>query len=292
MKDAGRDLVLRGADVREDSVTGAVCLNDLWKIAGSPDNQRARDWYRSKRVLALERTLQERIVEISHKSPKEVEGSTYYARGRGQGALTFAHPVLALDYVQYVDPKLAIEVNELFLKYRADAVSLALEILEGMEEQADYDAVRVQLRELVKAHNKMAVGVAKEVGVRNFGAYNGAGLRGQYGGMNKAQLLRHKGLEANAHHLDHASHEELAANYFKATQAMAKIKREGIQGQAPASNAHHEVGEAVRLTIKGLGGCMPEDEPALEHIRQAEKRLKTLPPPPPKVLPKRPPKLK
>ena len=69
-------------------------------------------------------------------------------------------------------------------------------------------------------------------------------------------------------------HEELAANYFKATQAIAKLKRDKITGQKAAEDAHEEVGDAVRNTIKGLGGTMPEDEPAIEDIREARKRLK------------------
>jgi DNA-damage-inducible protein D len=113
-------------------------------------------------------------------------------------------------------------------------------------------------------------------------------LAGLYGGLTKAQLLRRKGLPTDAHHLDHAGHEELAANYFKATQATAKLKREGIKGQAAANTAHAQVGEAVRKTIEGLGGTMPEDEPALEHISKAEKRLKDAKPPEAKPLPSKP----
>ena len=191
----------------------------------------------------------------------------------------------SLGYAQALDPKLAVDTNELFLKYKSDAVSLALEILEGMAEQAEYDVLRVKLRQLVKDHNKMSAGAAKGAGVKNFEAYNGAGLSGLYGGMNKAQVLARKKLPVDAHHLDHAGHEELAANYFKATQAAAKLVREGIQGQAAANKAHMEVGEAVRGTIKSIGGRMPKDEPALDHIRKAEKRLKTAPQEP-RALPK------
>jgi DNA-damage-inducible protein D len=74
--------------------------------------------------------------------------------------------------------------------------------------------------------------------------------------------------------LDHAPHEELAANYFKATQAEAKLRREGITGQRNAEQAHREVGEAVRKTIIDLGNTPPENLPAEEHIRHVEKRVK------------------
>lgn len=68
--------------------------------------------------------------------------------------------------------------------------------------------------------------------------------------------------------------EELAANLFRATQAEAKIKRDGIQGQVKASNAHFEVGKKIRSTIREIGGTMPEELPSTESIAKAEKRMK------------------
>ena len=50
-EDGNRGLNLAGSRIREDN--GNVCLNDLWEKAGRPENQRARDWYRSKRVKPL-----------------------------------------------------------------------------------------------------------------------------------------------------------------------------------------------------------------------------------------------
>jgi hypothetical protein len=267
------DIVLRGRRIATDA-NGYPCLNDMWRLAGEPENKRAKDWQRGKRSKALHAALHERIGEISPTLPKTTGDSLCYSIGRGRGANTFAHPVLALDYAEYLDPSLAVEVRETFLRVRAGDVSIALEILDGMAEQAEYDETRVKLREMLKEHNKLSAGVARDAGVRNFEVYNGAGLSGLYGGMSKASLLKHKGLPDDADRLDHCGHEELAANYFKATQAIAKIKRDGIKGQDAANKAHLEVGAAVRQTIREIGGTMPEDEPAIENIKEAEKRLK------------------
>lgn len=288
MTQASFELILRGSRVATDA-QGNVCLNDLWKLAGEPEHRRSRDWYPSKRAKALDAALRARIGENFPSSRKTEASSTYYTAGRGVKARTFAHPVLALDYAEYLDPDLAVEVRETFLRYRARDVTLALEIVDGMSDQFEYDAIRVKLRQLVKEHNKLSAGVAKDAGVGNFEAYNGAGLSGLYGGLTKAELLKHKGLPEDADRLEHAGHEELAANYFKATQAIAKLKRDAIKGQAAANKAHNEVGKAVRKTIADIGGTMPESEPALEHIREAEKRLKAVQPQEPKALPRRPP---
>ena len=284
MTDVPSELMLRGSRVATDEA-GNICLNDLWKLAGEPENRRSRDWYPSKRAKALDEALRQRIGGISPNSRKIEANSTYYTVGRGVKSRTFAHPVLALDYAEYLNADLAVEVRETFLRYKANDVTLALEIVEGMTEQAEYDDLRVKLRRLVKDHNIMSAGVAKDAGVKNFEAYNGAGLSGLYGGLNKAELLKHKGLPGDADRLGHANHEELAANYFKATQAIAKLKRDKIKGQSAANQAHNEVGKAVRQTIASLGGTMPEDEPALEHIREAEKRLKAAQPKRPNILP-------
>jgi len=197
-----------------------------------------------------------------------------YVRGGGRARVTYAHPALALEYARHLDHALSVEINELFIRYRGDAVNLALEILEEFKARMEFDAMQVELRQLVAKHNLESAEVAKQAGVNNFEAYNGAGLRGLYGGLTKAEVLARKGLPKGAHHLDHAGHEELAANYFKATQAVAKIKREKIKGQKAAESAHETVGEAVRKTIDDIGGTMPEDEPALEHISEAKKRVK------------------
>ena len=224
-------LQLKGQSVTEDQ-HGFVNLTDLWALAGKPESKTPARWQQNPSAKALIAAFEEKV-GYPYLNANSATGSAIYAvKGRGRG--TFAHAVIALGYAQALDPTLALEVNELFLRYKADAVNLALEIVEGMAEQAEYDDPRVKLRQLLKDHNKMSAGAAKAAGVRNFEAYNGAGLKGLYGGMTKAQLLSHKGLPAEAHHLDHAGHEELAANYFKATQAEARANSDHT-GPYPAA---------------------------------------------------------
>jgi len=50
--------------------------------------------------------------------------------------------------------------------------------------------------------------------------------------------------------------------------------REGIQRQRQAILAHEEVGKVVRKAIQQIGGELPEDIPAAEHIKRVEKRVK------------------
>lgn len=65
--------------------------------------------------------------------------------------------------------------------------------------------------------------------------------------------------------------QELAANLFRITQTEAKMRREGTDTPQKANVAHYQVGKAVRETIKGLGGTMPEDLPTPEKsIKELE----------------------
>ena len=220
MSDEKPILILRDSQVTTDE-KGNVCLNDLWKLAGEPENRRGRDWYPSKRAKALDGALRARIGEIFPNSEEVGPETTYYVNGRGAKSRTFAHPVLALDYAEFLNSDLAVEVREVFLRYRANDVTLALDIVEGLAEQAEYDDLRVKLRTLVKEHNKLSAGAAKDAGVKNFEAYNGAGLAGLYGGMTKADVLRHKGLPEDAHHLDHAG----MRNWRRITLKLLKLPR-------------------------------------------------------------------
>lgn len=268
-------LHIGGVRVSQDA-EGNVCLNDLWRLGGGDDNRRPNKWWRGQAANVLVTSLQAKIGRISPNLTSHSKDRLFYSTGRGRAAKTFAHPVLALAYAEFVEPSLGVEVREVFLRYKAGDIELALDIINELAEQTEYDQLRFELRRLVKEHNKLSAGAAKDAGVTNFEAYNGAGLKGLYGGMTKAEVLARKGLLADASHLDHAGHEELAANYFKATQAIAKLKRDNIKGQSEANQAHFSVGSVVRNTIETLGGTMPEDEPALDHIKQVEKRLKAV----------------
>ncbi len=68
--------------------------------------------------------------------------------------------------------------------------------------------------------------------------------------------------------------EELAANLFRATQAEAKLRREGTKGKGEANELHKEVGAMVRKTIHDIGGTMPENLPAADGINKTVTKLK------------------
>lgn len=136
------------------------------------------------------------------------------------------------------------------------------------------DNNRVFLREEMKKHNTNLMQTASQAGVESFAIFQNAGYKGLYGGLTMQDIHKRKKLTKSQKILDHMNSEELAANLFRATQTDAKIKREGIKGQAGANFAHYEVGSKVRNTISNLGGAMPESLPVPDAIGKAETRIR------------------
>lgn len=111
------------------------------------------------------------------------------------------------------------------------------------------------------AKNKTLYKAAKVSGVVNYGKFTNYGYQGLYGGENAKQIAKRKGLTDKDEILDYMGSEELADNLFRIVQTEAKLKNEKINNEKDANMAHHEVGRAVRETIKKLGGTLPENLP-------------------------------
>jgi hypothetical protein len=267
---------LRGAPVREDGHRN-ICLNDLYELAGRPENLQASQWMRHKRTIALKLALDELIVCNTHRPKKEVEESTYYSVGRGPKALTFAHPVLALEYSESLDPKLGIEVKEIFLRYRAADISLANDILDRVIEQAREDEMRVHIREEITARNRDLAGEGKKAGCRGweYAELHNAGYRGLYNGLDQDDIHHLKRLTKSQKILDHMTAAEGAANLFRITQAKLAMQAKYPKTPHQAFSIAHSAGVETREAMKKIGGVMPEKMPVAEGIGEAKKRLKT-----------------
>ncbi len=148
-----------------------------------------------------------------------------------------------------------------------------------LAEQHDELETRLALRDKVKVSNKDLNSTAKNVGVQNYALFHDAGYRGLYDDLGVAQIKDRKGIPVKEDWLDRIGNQELAANYFRITQAEASLKREPVNGDLAARQVHREVGQEVRNTIKKLGGTMPEDlpaEPSLKSLARARKTPRKL----------------
>lgn len=150
------------------------------------------------------------------------------------------------------------------------------ELQADVEEQIAEQNRRIALRDEITEHNKDLAEAAKEAGVLQpleYAAFQNAGYRGLYDGLDVAGIKVAKRLKGTAKILDHMGSTELAANLFRATQAEDKLRREGIRGKENANAAHLEVGQKVRKAIADIGGTMPEKLNAEEDINKIRQRL-------------------
>ena len=137
------------------------------------------------------------------------------------------------------------------------------------------DEKRFYQRNLTKKGNYSLNQTAKNAGVKNFDRFHNSGYKGLYNGETANDIAKRKGLRYREEILDNMGSEELIANLFRISQTEQKLKRENIDNEKDANNAHYEVGSKIRKTIKELGGTMPEDLPTPDKsLKQLEKENK------------------
>lgn len=146
------------------------------------------------------------------------------------------------------------------------------ELTEKEYEKLSEDEKRLYTRQNVKDKNKYLFNTAKASGVKNYGRFNNYGYRGLYNGENATDIAKRKGISEKEDILDYMSSTELAANLFRITQTDEVLKNKKINNENAACITHHNVGQAVRQTIKRIGGTMPEDLPTpSKSAKQIEK---------------------
>lgn len=150
------------------------------------------------------------------------------------------------------------------------------EITRQEYEQLSEDEKRLYTRQNVKDKNKYLFDTAKMAGVKNYGKFNNYGYRGLYNGETAKDIANRKGISEKEDILDYMSSTELAANLFRITQTDEVLKNKNIDNEDDACITHHKVGQAVRQTIKRIGGTMPENLPTpSKSTKQIEKEKNT-----------------
>ena len=134
---------------------------------------------------------------------------------------------------------------------------------------------RFYQRNLTRKGNYSLNQAAKNAGVKNFDKFHNYGYKGLYNGETANDIAKRKGLRYREDILDNMGSDELIVNLFRISQTEQKLKRDNIQTEKEANNAHYEVGSKIRNTIKELGGTMPEELPTpKKSLKELEKENK------------------
>lgn len=137
------------------------------------------------------------------------------------------------------------------------------------------DEKRFCQRDLTRKGNYSLNQTAKNSGVKNFDKFHNAGYKGLYNGETADDIAKRKGLRYREDILDNMGSDELIANLFRVSQTEQKLKKDNIQTERDATNAHFEVGKNIREVIAKNGGTMPEKLPTpKKSLKQLEKENK------------------
>ncbi len=265
------ELVIRGRRVSQDA-DGYVSLTDMWRIAGKDDNRSAARW----RVLPATKALIQALSQNSRFSAviknSKTKSAIYSKSGKGGG--TYAHPILALAYAEYLSPEIGVEARDIALRFWSRDVTLLDEFHGERRRQVKDDERRVFLREEIRKDNELLDARLRKTGAGEtwqIQEFHDAGYRGLYDGRDEQDIHEIKDLDRGQKILDHMTPAEAAANWFRTTQAEERVKKAETFRDACA--IHQDTGERIRATMKELGGVMPEDMPAAGGIRAAKRRL-------------------
>jgi KilA-N domain len=238
---------IRGRKVRTDA-NGFVSLKDLQAAAGFTTNRTPAMWQRLEITKRAMLVMMERIMRDSHNKSKISVKSIIYSKV-GRGGDTFAHPVLALSYAEFLNPTLGVEVREVFLRYKAADASLADDILQRAP-RADNEwagvralgrAQRIDLTATLKNHE-----VTQPVEYAKVTNATYTGLTGK----TAAELKRSKGLKKSANLRNAMSTKELVFVMAAEQLAQERIEDENSRGVVRCSSAAEKSASFIRRAIE------------------------------------------
>jgi hypothetical protein len=240
-------MLFKKSKIRVDE-NGLVCLGDIHTAAGFSKNQKPADW------VALPSTQKEVVALIRKKTgksgffdPSDVKGVLYSKKGPGGGV--WADENLALGYAAYLSPTLAVEIRDVFLRYKKGDETLVEEILVN---KAKRDAVREEHRQIGKRVRRSYTDTLKERGVSKPFEYancTNETYKHLLGGTAKELKIRRK-LHPKANLRDNMSVSELAYTMASEALAIERIEHQEANGYTACRTETRLASQSIRSAIE------------------------------------------
>ncbi|UCD90692.1 MAG: KilA-N domain-containing protein [Desulfobacterales bacterium] len=101
-----------------------ICLTDFWKAVGRPKNRSAPQWLELPQTINFIIKLQSKI------------GDAQTTIEKCDASGTYAHWQIALAYAKYLSTDLEMHMNEIYMRYQAGDITLADQIADQANPQA------------------------------------------------------------------------------------------------------------------------------------------------------------
>jgi hypothetical protein len=135
----GNDLIIRDQKVSEDS-RGNLNLTDIWRMAGSPGAKRTSHWRELPTTDEYLDAVAQNVGKSYVKGKNDAKSVIYSKTGKGGG--TFGQILVAIAYAEYLNPDLAIEIKQTYLRVQSGDLTLVDEILEKADDARKWQGTR------------------------------------------------------------------------------------------------------------------------------------------------------
>jgi len=231
-----------GVTISKDA-EGRISLTDLWKAAGSDSAKRPVEWLRQEQTAGFIRATA-KILKVGENHLLKI------TKGRYGG--TFGQEQIALEYAQYLNPDLAVAVNQVFF--------------ERIEEEKNPDLILDRGIRTYKKHGKSDNWIAERLngkatrlafcatlakhGVKGIGYRDctNAILTPMYGG-GAAIVRQKKNLPENTNTREHMTETELAAVRLAELLAADNIQKRNLQGNKACEYECLRTSQLVARTV-------------------------------------------
>lgn len=218
---------------------GLIRLTDIFKASGECDvNKEPAQWARYAGSQFIEFVAENLNVGKSH----------IYKTTRGKDGGTYAHWQLALAYAKYLSHDLHMQVNEAYMRFKMNDISMADEIASKstpekqlwLEKRLQGKAARRQFTDTLKDHGVTDTG---------YGRCTHA-IQTPIMGGSKTQICKSRGLSKKTSLRDVMSVEELIATSMAELVASKTITQSGVRGNNPCAQKCRSAAEKVVSLLK------------------------------------------
>jgi len=222
-----------------------ISLTDLWNAAGSDPNKSPYKWSRTDQTQGFLKAAQAFL-------KRDLKSLYKTQRGKNSGG-TWAHKHIALEYAQYLDPKLAVIVNQTFFERMAEEKDPELVLNRWKQHYEKLGKSKEWIDERFKGvgSRKSFTSTLSAHGVngRGYSDCTNAIYKPLYGGG--AGLIRvKKGLpEKKGSIRDNMSSLELSAVGLAEHLAEEKIRRDNLQGNTQCEEASRRSSQSVAAAV-------------------------------------------